>query len=456
MRLLFLIVFISLNAFSQKIPLGDITGYQNSSLDTLKQEFYVYLDDHMLTIDLYNFDKTITPLALEESLPRGQKYLTGTPFWLQNTLYFQHGAGGIMYSIENDTIKRIDNSFDHGMQYGAPVFEHNGTIFKYGGYGFWSVRDFFTYYDRLQNEWEVFSPIKSKTIPQGIAFSYFIKNQEAFYIFGGTTVNPDNRREQFKNNEVWFFDFMKTTWSLKGKHDQIEEANIRVPYNKKLLLIQENQITTIDIEKNVKTSYNHGTISAQLKGRNYLSYAQGKFYTVLANQTGAYLIIIEEKDFFGEKIKETKFYKNQSYWLKQGGIYSLVISLIILTLWFLKKKFVDRNKIKILDNGLRYHLQYTELDPESMDIIRLLLSEKEVSSSKILQIVEKEQYSPAHNERIKVQKINDINIKVATLLGIKDDVITNFKSSQDRRIRLYKISKEYFHVARIGKPGRKG
>jgi hypothetical protein len=81
-----------------------------------------------------------------------------------------------------------------------------------------------------------------------------------------------------------------------------------------------------------------------------------------------------------------------------------------------------------------------------MAIIRLLLSEKEVSSSKILQIVEKEQYSPAHNERIKVQKINDINIKIATLLGIKNDLITNFKSSQDRRIRLYKIVKEYFRI----------
>ena len=140
---------------------------------------------------------------------------------------------------------------------------------------------------------------------------------------------------------------METLWNFKGKHDQIEEAWIRVPYNKKLLLIQENQMTTIDIEKNVKTSYNHGTISAQLRNRNYLSYAQGKFYTVLANHTGAYLIIIEEKDFFGEKIEETKFYKNQAYWLKQGGLFLLVMSLIILILWFLKKKFVDRNRMRL-------------------------------------------------------------------------------------------------------------
>ena len=81
-----------------------------------------------------------------------------------------------------------------------------------------------------------------------------------------------------------------------------------------------------------------------------------------------------------------------------------------------------------------------------MKIIKLMLSENEVPSSSILQIVEKEQYSPAHNERIKVQKISDINIKIATLLGIKEALITSFKSSKDRRIRLYKMSKEYFNI----------
>ena len=119
-------------------------------------------------------------------------------------------------------------------------------------------------------------------------------------------------------------------------------------------------------------------------------------------------------------MKQTSFYKNQDYWLKQGATYVLLMGLIVLIFWSIKKNFINRNKIKLLDNGLRYHLKFTEFDIESMKIIKLLLSEDEVASSRILQIVEKEQYSPAHNERIKVQKINDINIKVATLLGVKD------------------------------------
>ena len=82
---------------------------------------------------------------------------------------------------------------------------------------------------------------------------------------------------------------------------------------------------------------------------------------------------------------------------------------------------------------------------ESMAILKLLLSKPQVPSSQILKIVEKEQYSPAHNERLKVQKINDINIKIATLLRNNESIITNFKAENDRRIRVYAIRKDLFN-----------
>ncbi len=444
MRLLFLLLFIGLNAYSQKINLGDASTYQNSSLDTLRQEFHVYLEDHVLTIDLNNFEKRTTLLALEEGLPPGPKYLTHTPLWVQNIVYFVDGSGGLVYSIENDTIKRIDNSFNHGMQYGASLFEHHGTAYKYGGYGFWSDRDFFTYYDQKQNEWEVYHPIHSDIIPEGRSHAYFIHYQELFHVFGGNRANPNNRREKIKTNEVWTFDFKTNTWHFLGKHDEIEEPSLRIPYKNKLVLVKKNHMTVIDVENNTKTDYSNGPVTAQANGIRYATHARDKFYVILGNNTGSYLNIIEEEDFFGDVIKQTKFYKNQAYWLKRGGIFALVMVLIILTFWLIKKNFVKRNKIKLLDNGLRYHLKFTEFDMESMAILKLLLLKPHVASSQILKIVEKEQYSPAHNERIKVQKINDINIKIATLLGSNETIITNFKAENDRRIRVYKIRKDLF------------
>ena len=451
MRLFLLIVFIGLNAFSQKIDLGDTRGYQNSSLDTLNNTFDLYFTDHILSIDLDNFQKTHTDLYYGNKVSQDEGRLGSMTLRVQDTLYFINGSGGLVYMIKNDTVRRVDKSFDHQMQHGACWFEHNNTAFSYGGYGFWSNRDFFTYYDSKQDEWEVYHPINSTKIPRGTSNSQFIKEANEFQFFGGNYINPHNRRERIMNNEVWTFNFSSNEWRYLGQHETLDEFIKKVSYKNYLLLIELNQITRIDVKNNKKTTYQHSPISAQQTAFMSNHYAKGKFYIVLRNITGTYLYIVEEKDFFGDIVEETKFYKNPTYWLKQGGLFFLLISLILLILWFLKKKFVDRNKIRLLDKGLRYHLKFTEFDAESMAIIRLLLSEKEVSSSQILGIVEKEQYSPAHNERIKVQKINDINIKIATLLGIKEDLITNFKSSQDRRIRLYKISKDYFNIKGLGK-----
>ena len=117
---------------------------------------------------------------------------------------------------------------------------------------------------------------------------------------------------------------------------------------------------------------------------------------------------------------------------------------VLLLFWLIMRDFKRRNKIKLLDNGLRYRNKFTEFDPESMAILKLLLTKPYVASNHILKIVEKEQYSPAHNERIKVQKIKDINLKIGTLLGTNKNLIRNFKAENDRRIRVYTIEKSYF------------
>ena len=73
-------------------------------------------------------------------------------------------------------------------------------------------RDFFTYYDIKQDEWEIYHPIASDVIPEGSHGALYIKEPYYIHIFGGETVNPDNRREKLVNNKVWTFDFKTNKW----------------------------------------------------------------------------------------------------------------------------------------------------------------------------------------------------------------------------------------------------
>ena len=88
-----------------------------------------------------------------------------------------------------------------------------------------------------------------------------------------------------------------------------------------------------------------------------------------------------------------------------------------------------------------YRQKFIQLGEESIQILDLLLTNEEVNSSEILKITEQDQFSRAHNERLKFQKIEKLNFQLKTLLAIEEDLITSSKSKYDRRIRVYSINK---------------
>ena len=75
----------------------------------------------------------------------------------KNTPYLVSLGSGMVWELTNDSIKRIDNSFDHKMSYRSDIFVKNDTIFKFGGYVFWSARNFFTYFSETTNECEFYN-----------------------------------------------------------------------------------------------------------------------------------------------------------------------------------------------------------------------------------------------------------------------------------------------------------
>ena len=124
--------------------------------------------------------------------------------------------GGNVLVVKNDSIKKIDNSFEHKMQINSIEFTRNDTIFRYGGYGFFECRNFFTYYDNNVNEWESLD-INGNVIPERITdFVYFI-NKDKLYISGGFKFDQFKKDKKIENFDTYVFDFKTKKWSLKGK-----------------------------------------------------------------------------------------------------------------------------------------------------------------------------------------------------------------------------------------------
>ena len=121
---------------------------------------------------------------------------------LNSGIYFIGKYGGEVFKLNKNEFIRIDRSFTHKMQMGSSLVVHNDTIFKYGGYGFWSMRNFFTYYNDLTSEWEIVSPSGSESLPKGSRDSTIKTNKGDFYVYGGITLNEFNPLEYVINDEV--------------------------------------------------------------------------------------------------------------------------------------------------------------------------------------------------------------------------------------------------------------
>ena len=467
MRLFFLLFLLTLNSFSQRITLGPRSEVRGIVVDSLNNQLKVFFPGYYNTIDLTTYEsKTSKFYYMKDREPAPDSFTTTFRgnLIIDGVIYFVNDGGGLVYALENDTLKRIDQSFDHKMQIGSTIFSYKSKIYKFGGYVFWAARNFFTYYDMSQNEWEVVAPINSTSIPHGMMKNTHFLHNDEIYFFDGGTINPYNRFENLHNEEVWKFNLKKNEWKYLGKDQFLHKnpnalnfsSHIRnqFKYKNKLVIVQQREIDLVDFINNKLTmfshNYNKSSVSQKMVETYMAFYLHGKIFCFYYDQNNNILdqkVVMEAvsaEDFFGKKVSEQSFYKNTIWYGVRLALAIVGIVIIVITIFIISKLSKNRNKVRLWENGLRLKNKFTEFDAESMQIIKLLLSRKRVPSHEILKIVESPQYSAAHNERIKVQKLNEINLKVQTLSGQSQDFVTSVKSDEDKRIRVYSIRKDLF------------
>ena len=439
-------------SIAQSVYIGKLQEISHTSLDSVNNIIYVFFKDYYKKIDLETFEIDSVKMVVDPQF----EFMGAKPLLVKSNYYFVHNHGGIVYKLQNDTIKRIDNSFNHKMQINSNIFVYNDKIVRYGGYGFWSARNFFTYFDTDLLEWETISPVNSKEVPKGTFDGMYILDDDEAYFFNGKSIDDFNKTEMYFNNETWKYNFKLSEWRYLGTSEFIDLTHFPHPirYKKTLLVLYTNGVSTIDLGNNKHTKFKHGKYSNNVIAslNHYFLNDRFYFFTFRSNSANnnVYLKSASENEFIGEFISDKPFYSN--YNLLKGS-FSLVAGLlfmaILANLGF--KQFKKRKKIILLDNGLRYQNKFIEFDQKTMEILKLLVLGADVSSNKILSIVEEKQYSAAHNERIKVQKLEEINLKIKTLLSFNGDIIQSKKSEEDKRIRQYFIDKNLFFLSKKDK-----
>ena len=346
-------------------------------------------------------------------------------------------GSGMYYKSEGDTIYRIDNSFDHKMTNGANVFARNDTVFKFGGYGYWSNRNMFTYFDKETKEWEFYFT-NPHVIPPSISSFGSSITKDNFYVYGGSLVDPFTGESSINNNNVWSFNFNSKSWSNLGVSNIPNfdsDFLVSIKPDLKLILLDDEVSTAsfVSFTNNQIITTSPKKFSFNFTGDNVF-FINDTVFNINHNQD---LIFSDLKATFDytQPQKKSPIYINTTVLfsgLTKTAFFS--ISLIIVLILYLKYK--RNQKPRVSDFGIRYKGISYSFKAKEKAIIRVVLSKKEVLSQEIYDAVEDTSLSYPQNNKIKNDCIKKVNKKIEKILGI-NNFIESKKLETDGRILIY-------------------
>ena len=425
--------------FSSHLIVGQLPNETPISilLDSLENQIIYQTDQSLKFIDLNSFKpkKTI-------QIPK-QTISNLMPVINKDELYLISNNSGNIYVLgRDDGLKRIDNSDIKNFFNNSIVFAKNDTIFRHGGYGYWTSSNFMIYFDGSTKEWEVYPTSKNSKTPRGADSHVSILTSNNYVFFGGYTVSENGYRSKTPfNMEVWCYDFEIREWNILGNMipNQFDDvAGSFTAYNQVYFFDKKSNFFRLDIFGNELIKYKRNPIVYDFYRISPLFYNNNLYYI---NSNGK-LSKISITELTSSIEKTNRFYDNRSL-TKNTSFVIIVFLLFPLTIFFINKRMKRLRKLSFLENGIKYRGKYVELDPMAISIIQLAFK-GDVQFSTISNILKKPHLSKIQNERIKNKMIIEINLKLHVLTGISQDFLVVSKSSYDARYKVVSINHAAF------------
>ena len=429
------LLFVPLISFSQ-IDINNQSS-ENILLDSINKQLIYQTNTSIHRISLSNLKTT--------SSVRIKNYNAAPPKMIlkNNRMLFLNQRGGDIFELNsNDSLYKTDNSDIVNFFIGSNHFVRKDTIFKHGGYGYWTLSNFLIYFEDLTKEWQSYSISEDSEIPPVINEQIGFTLNDSYYFFGGNSLDEKGARTLTKkNNEIWEFNFNTKKWKKLG--DILRNLIFPIHSSFKIdsnlfLLNKQNKLFKIDVVNNTITRYKIAPILYQFVfGVNPIYYED---YVYFLNGKGKINKIALSK-LTKETEVITKFYDTQN--ITEKIILASVFIILLVVIFYVAKRYANTKTIKLLDNGIRFKNKFIELDSLSIAIIKMV-EPQDIELSKVYNLVKKDHLSKIQNERIKNQYIDQINLQLSVLTGIKEDFLIVSKSNFDKRYKIIRLNRAVY------------
>ena len=428
LKILFITVLIQLSNNEYRYTVDDYS-IKKENLNSLEIEVIPFQNIDKINLDLY------------ELIIKKEEY------------YFINNASGLVYKVQDNDLRRVDNSLDNRLLKDSYIFQHNDTIFRYGGYGFWSQRDFIIYYDEIINEWEIYNTNNNSYSPAGSYKGVYFKNKNDVYFIGGQKVDEKNKLESVDNQDIVKFNFKTKSFEYLGKLNfNFDAYSLIVKDDEGFVINNGSQIAYIKPIENKLLLYDKTPLQLNLKlyqnkvTNNYF-FDESYFLEVFSNQNfETNLFKISKSDFFKNNIKESKLYdRSIQDLINISTLFLLIIFIILILITYDRYRF---NMILLSADGIIYKRVLNKLNKKEIDVIVKLINNEVIATKSILKIVENPNLSYPHNIKIKDQFLRELNLKLSTIFNTSYDPIIVKKSKTDARIKEYCFKDEFNRIVR--------
>lgn len=451
----FVFLLLLLSSFILRADNLRLALFGNTNITYVKP--YIYL------LEKTHYRKIKIP-ELTESAPIYFKFLDSTYYkkfnpsdftinLINEKLYITQNLGGLVYEVRGNELVRIDHSYEHKMQINSPQFVYDNRIFRFGGYGFWSARNFFTYFDINSKEWENYSPVQGDQVPPGLFDVSQFKSGDDVTFFNGITINPFDNLKFERTQDIWHFNLKSKTWENKGKTALFFGNNLQnFQYdNYYVAFTDERRIVRVNFIDDSYEIFENEAVSSKLSTQFKPFVENGRiYYFAIDHSTGDIeLVSLPIDKFLGKSISKASFIE-QNIWAKYStSIIALIVLLISTLTLYLFFKFRPRKATSIKDKDGILYLGKAAINFEEneMKVLRHLLKFNDVPNSELLELVEQKGVHFSHNIRVKNDVLNQLNLKLKAILQVDTNFIIFKKSDTDSRLKVYRLNKQYFKVS---------
>ena len=362
-------------------------------------------------------------------------------FNFDNEKYY-FGSYNEVYLIQNDSLIRVDKSIDSRVTINSYIFELNDTVIKYGGYGFWSQRNFMYYFDNTSLEWELYKTISNSPI-QGSFSGFQNYNEKSILFYGGEKVNLKNKLQQIRSKEIVEFNFETRELNNIGDLEfNFESKKLFYSTEEYSVFYDEEFIYKVNPFLNKVFKYYKPTVINNLLDVRYSPEKNSFVIKKILNKSGKIESILLSDSFLIQPIESFSLYNKP---FNSNLIYILLTLMLVYSFVLYRMK---KQKTLIESRSIHHKGSLYDFEIEDIKLLKSIIIDEEINFNSVLDLYSNSDLSYGHNTRITNEKLDRLTIRLKSIFKLKNKPIIKNKSKVDKRQKVISLSDEFRSVSK--------